>query len=305
MPQIAMGKAGAQILQIMRSAYATSTWKGREGILRRYNIFLRQQRAQHSESMLIRWLHSTKTSNRTQLQYASGLSAVLSSTPLKLYMRGLRKTAGVSLQAAPLTRAYVDVLVRAADTMELKVQLWLTWKTASRWDDVLQLSQYNVLEASATEIIIHFYDNTKTSSMAGSEAGAQLWVVIKPSPADAALWPQMVQFLSQQRFVLNAMDTSRIEAWLNTGVVGKPLPRPGTRDHYTAHSFKVGALDMLTEKLAEIATPETRAYLLSALGLLAKHRSAVHPLPASTAGYTRKQIGMARLLGTGDLTKFL
>ena len=38
----------------------------------------------------------------------------------------------------------------------IKIALFLTWKSASRWDEVMQLGRSNIRRVSATEIIIRF-----------------------------------------------------------------------------------------------------------------------------------------------------
>ena len=115
---------------------------------------------------------STSTSPSTRAAYARTLRTLakrlgVKPTPvLDLLLAGASGAANTNpteiRQARAISRDHVHQLIRLAMTDDpsgrLSLSLWLAWKTASRWSDILGLQRQNFLlfDLAANEVIIEW-----------------------------------------------------------------------------------------------------------------------------------------------------
>lgn len=242
--------------------------------------------------------HNTKAS--TKRTYASALRSTarrigLTTTPvLDLVASGLGVAANAEPleQAEPITRqqaAFLHQQARIADRSgRLAAALYVAYKTASRWDDVLHLHRANFVEWTPNQVVIEWGD-TKTNRRQRYRASAYTVLQEDNFPAMLQELRQVVVKLTAQQ-PLAPLTTAQLRTFMRQF--------PQTRE-LTAHSLKRGALNELA---AHAAAGRFEPRLLA---LVAKHKDALHDFPSSTMRYISSKADMARMLGTQHATRWL
>jgi hypothetical protein len=198
----------------------------------------------------------------------------------------LRLRAGQEIRhAPPITQGEVVRLLRLLPLSE-RMFLYLAWRTASRFDDVANLTPRCLLEVEAERIVIWWGNTTKSSQLQPDQP--RFYVVLTPPmyQIEPRWWEEAVGFFRWFR------------SW-----------RPATRDHVhqamkalnpnlTDHSVKTGAIDRL------MTLSPTHAIPLEVISLVAKHK-AFGALSTTTLGYARNKIALALALGTQTATQWL
>jgi len=151
-------KYNSHLQRIIRTAlpmWAASTWQQRRSLLQRLERFLLQHKELQSAPMGMQIAAfitaSTTTRPSTKLSYGKQLRALAkktgtTSTPvLDLVLSGLSVTASSAEihQATPATKQQIITLMKSLKERQstshtrLALALFLAWKTASRWSDIV------------------------------------------------------------------------------------------------------------------------------------------------------------------------
>jgi hypothetical protein len=229
---------------------------------------------------------------QSRLTYAKTLSAIATHVGwdvpmLRLYAGGLRRmgAAAPQHQAPPLSRNEVMTMLAAMLPSLQRVALWLAWKTASRWADIVPLRRRSFVVLRPDLLVVE-WATTKTSN-AGDFAAWRYTAVADPMPMTWVVT------------LLNTMGPDLPLTSLTTEQVSTLLRRHCPTRHYTAHSLKRGALDHLVKEV--IAGHLDLRYV----PLLAKHRDPGTQFPATTLRYISEKEALALAMGTQHATLLL
>lgn len=241
----------------------------------------------------------------TKATYATALRAIATKmgieTPLLgLLIDGLRAGGTATIptrQATPASRsdviALLDWLVRTAKTPRVAVGIYIMWKAASRYDDVLNLRKNSILlfDRSVPSIIIE-WGQTKTNR-------ARRFQIHNWTEVVELEFPQMLQRTAEVFSKLQD-DESIFGEMTSTQLLRLIQKCPATTT-LTLHSFKRGAGDHLMRLYAQ----DPKIFDLRLIPALLKHKDALNDFPASTLRYIDDKVNMARAFNTGQLTRHL
>ncbi len=302
-------KYNSHLQRIIRTAlpmWAASTWQQRRSLLQRLERFLLQHKELQSAPMGMQIAAfitaSTTTRPSTKLSYGKQLRALAkktgtTSTPvLDLVLSGLSVTASSAEihQATPATKQQIITLMKSLKERQstshtrLALALFLAWKTASRWSDIVALKKKNVLEITATQAVIEWGETKTTRRDRFRPTG---WTVVEEKK-----YPALLIELQQQLDLMN--DNEPLTTTTTAQLRQLFRSNPATQQ-LTAHSIKRGALDVL---LTAAANKKLDPRLIP---LLAKHKDCASQFPATTIRYLANKPNLARMLGTQKATKLL
>jgi hypothetical protein len=210
----------------------------------------------------------------------------------RMYQAGLRSSGALvpTEQAVPITLDQLQRLKVAArdDRLgrALSCALFLTWKTASRWDDISRLRGRQFVKITPEEIVIVWADNTKATRSDPFRADSQISLRHHPCIPE--------EFITTLRALrpdddLCQRSTQWFTAWLK-----KVLPESNA----SAHSIKSAAIGFLATAVDE---GKLTANLLP---IVAKHK-VQGALPTTTLRYIRDPVVKAHIIGTGQATILL
>lgn len=282
--------------QVLEAAYAPSTNRLRQMVATKYQRFcMARKLPPKQESSAVQWLASTGTAPSTQITYMGHLKAIIAPlTPLQQYKRGLYRLGATSepTQAHPFSRhLHMASLLSKLPSQTDRVAAWLTWKTASRWDETSRLRGPAILVVSPIEIILSWGAHTKTSQGGTMRGAPHLLTVIEPNVhgLDSEIWAEAVR-------ILRAMKRSPTQPLtrITTTQIREILRTIDTR--LSAHSFKVGALSTLVELRVPLE-------LVSRVGKHTARSSEV--FSTTTLKYSANPAALARMLRTGEATRQL
>lgn len=279
-----------QTTEVLNMAWAPSTKDQRKSLWHRLTIF-RKTRPFESLDRSAAIFVSTMgngVSIASKKTYLSSLSAMLGHLQVpapttKLMVKGYANL-GANIPTDPATPATWDeVRVLMRQIPSLAMQIWLMWKTASRWDDLSHLVKESFLVVSESEIIIRF-GKTKANPTMACKPTSLVHLLDK----DPMVW--QTDFLRSLKPGEKLMKISR-EAFVSQ--IERVYP------HLSAHSFKKGANDALVREI-ELGNLEVRV-----LPLILKHSDKLHGFPENTLRYSSEPARFARILGTGRATRLL
>jgi hypothetical protein len=174
-------------------------------------------------------------------------------------------------------------IINSTHNPTLRVALFVAWKCAARWADVLELSGKSFVQLTPTQIVVA-WDSTKTTS--AGDFRAWRWTVIHDRlPMDWVV--QVLETLGQLQ------PLTRVP----TSVLPQHLQKFG--GDFTAHSIKRGALDHLVREAVDGKLD------IKLIPLLAKHQDPSNQFPASTLRYIQDKVALALLLGSQKATILL
>lgn len=287
-----MGWLTQRANKICRLDLSATTRTQREGLSCRLNAFARRYgQDPGSEKTACLFVASLRVSPASALTYLSHLRQILH--PRSMFDRfalGLRRmkanTDSHGARPIPVTQLYY--LVDRETLIQGQMFLYLAWRTASRLNEIDNLSAANFLEISRTHIIIWWGTTTKSSQIEPRQARF-LTVLVPPLQQERMpLWLVAVGFCRQ------------FNGWPpNTrGRISRALKEVGCTDH----SVKTGAIAHLLSLAAQNLLP------LSLVSLLAKHKSGSQEIADTTIGYANTATSLkdvALSLRTQDATKWL
>ncbi len=244
----------------IRHMWAGSTWSNYGNIWARYLEFtMTHDLTIESDTNAAIFVVSTQTSLQAQHQYSKNLHALFKrfgweTKTLSLMAAGMRHQGALIplKQATPITFEAVMALKNLPGSPWLGIMI--AWSTASRWDDVVNLTKQMFLESTEVRSVISWVDQTKTTKDDPFRASAYTVVVGQL----AKEIHQMVSQLPPQAHV-TTMSTTLLDRWF--AAMKPPLP-------WTGHSFKRGA----ATRLVELAAAGT--FDMKYLPLLLKHKTA-------------------------------
>ena len=284
-----------RVLDTAQRTWAKTTWSGRRRLWSKFLGWRQIPGNAHPDlgMELAKFVAShTATKPSTRLTYGYSLAAIATrlghQVPvLRWYLSGLSTFGAMNPTdgARPATRAQVATLV--ADTtlpMSVRAGIFLAWKTASRWDDILGLTRRSFLLRMPTEVIVE-WGKLKTNRR--HKFTVHSWTVVKSAEPMTLLLSHIRSLRRNDAFI--STSTRRLVELLRT----RTSPR------LTAHSFKKGAVDELV-RLAALGQ-----FKLRKLPRLTKHVDRKNDFPASTLRYVSTRVNLARSLGTQAATRLL
>lgn len=239
----------------------------------------------------------------TQLDYCKNLKTLMQELQmgdtynLQYFIRSRQvMTASQSPRQAPImTDAQLQHLLHHSTTdPRLKVCIYLAYKTASRWGDLVKLVKTNFIvkhpNLSNNEVVICWGSATKTSRMKPFRPVNFTVLVEEKHPQ---LLRQLKTEISKLRKdqLLCPKSTNQMLHWLKKDTILRNL---------TCHSFKRTALD----KLVEFIDQNLLDYRV--LPVVAKHQDKQNPhFPESTIRYINNKVLLAKMFGTQKATRLL
>jgi hypothetical protein len=278
-------------LQVARQALAATTWQSRHCLFRR---FVQARAALNHEDVgaqLAMFVQAQQVTPQSRLTYAKTLSAIASSLGwevplLRLYMSGLRKQGAEAPlhQATPISRRRMRQVIEATQDAHTRAALFVAWKTASRWADILTLTKESFVQLSDNQVVIE-WSHTKSSTQ--GDFNPWRWTVIHD--ALPMCWLLRIIRGLRRHQPLTTIPTENVP----------PLLQRFGGD-YTAHSVKRGAVDHLVREAAAGRLD------MQLIPLLAKHQNPGCQLPpAVTLRYAGDKVSLALMLGTQRATMLL
>lgn len=212
-----------------------------------------------------------------------------------------------SATARPLPREILQALLRDTSLgVDFRAALFIAWKTASRWDDILDLSLPLIL-VSNFQLLVPFLANTKAA-----KAGALpfeprfLCMVDWGSPKSTHPPTDVLKYLTTSEISLGKdWSTRKLEKFLGQiptvrEVFSGTIQGRAIRDNYTAHSIKKGAIRWLWQNhAAEHLNPLI-------IERISKHKNPNgEPLSAECVRYAPSLIPVALYLETHLASRLL
>jgi hypothetical protein len=277
-------------LKVARQALAAPTWEARHGLFRRFLAAEPSLQHQDVGTQLAMFVQSQQVMLSSRLTYAKTLSAIATALGwevpmLRLYMAGLRKLGAEAPthQATPLPRDLMRRIISATRDPHTQAALFLAWKTASRWADILTLTRESFVQLTPTQIVIE-WSRTKTTSQ--GDFNPWRWTVVH----DEGSMAELVR-------TLRSLRRNQPLTTIPTAQVPQLLQRFG--GDYTAHSVKRGAVDHLVHEAVAGRLDQ------QLIPLLAKHQNVASQFPATTLRYVGDKVSLALMLGSQKATILL
>ena len=290
-----------QVQRVIRHMWADNTWHQRANLYRRFAAFCQEHHLEDLDETLD-WaiplfVESTETMPSTRLTYSKHLSALFHRmghvTPIvQSYQSALRAVGGLipQSQAVPASTQQVDRLLLRAVTEDrrLHTAIFLAFKTASRWDDVLGIRGSSIISNTTEEIIVDWRDRTKTTRSDPFRASS--WAVVRHQAPMDTVSRTLAQLQPDEPLLdPTQWETSRLVQWLRRDALTETL---------TAHSFKRGAVVILAQKSCDGLLE------IELIPRLAKHKTATDFTP-TTLRYIADAAVAARLMRTQEATVLL
>ena len=224
----------------LKSVWATSTWKNRTDLNARLMEFRQRHNLMEDHPLVLDWaillfVESTNTLPSSRRTYISQLAALYRrqgmDLPLcSLQVTALRATSMIPMhQAVAATPSQVDRLLLRSGVEDPRLQaaIFILWKTASRWDDVLNLTGASFLLLSPSELVVEWLNKTKSTRTDPWRMSS--WTVIHHEAPMTPYLPALSQLRPEEPLV--EMTTAQFVSWLAKD------KDPQVKD-LTAHSFK-------------------------------------------------------------------
>merc|ERR1719197_300173 len=277
-----------EVMSVIQQMWAPSTLKSRQLIWIKFEHFCKVRNYKLPQEMdfaIPMFCEFCKKLNKllkesSRLQYSKSLSAIAGrfSIPVpitRMYQIGLRALGAdmPSVQAPAITHPLLTQLVQHAHLRQsLYTTIYLMYKTASRFDEVSNLTHHQVRIISNNEIVISWINNTK-STRTQNQFRADNVINVYDENSHPQIVLQVLQEL-RHRPILLYWTVTAFDKWIKT--LPPPLPT------YTAHSIKAFSVTLLSLMAAHGHIPKF------AVAVMAKHKIE-HPdlLPATTNRYIR------------------
>ena len=284
------------VLQYTSHLWAQSTTDQRRSLWERFTKFRREQgpicTMDQAAAQFITTIPNISLGSRKS--YAVGLGGLLRelqipSPTLTMARKGMEKM-GANIpegKATPIRREQVAFLVEENKIKMplLSLSYWLMWKTASRFNDILELRRENFKVVSEEEIVLVFGKHKANQS--GTVLATSLCHILDPQPMK---WQCALLQGMQPNDRVMPLSYSAFMARL-----GASIP------DMTAHSFKHGAHEELT-RLAQKGL-----IAIAQIPTLLKHSDPNNRFPDQTLAYATDEalIVYAREFKSGDMTRHL
>ena len=284
----------AQVIGHMLHMWAGSTWASYGSVWGRYLEYCLEHGLEPEESQNgCLWVVSTvgtteKVSLQGQHQYAKTLSAVFGRLGwhcryLSMMAAGMRNQGALIPihQALAITLAELRILLADKRLATVHLGLMLAWSSASRWDDIVNLTRSMFIYVAVSRLIISWSDQTKTTK--GDPFRSSAYVVLEGS-FTSAIFASLPQDPQDN---ITAHTTAQLD---------RLLKKCGYQ--WSGHSFKRGAANHLVRQAAE------GRFDLALLPQLLKHKSATD-FNSCTIRYVGDHVSLALALRTAEATRLL
>lgn len=288
--------AANKMRTILGGIWADSTMSKRQALMQRWERFcdaMSLPRNQHTAVLFTSALPSI--SKQTQLQYLKELSSIFGvmgweRQEIQLTIKALvaQGAAIPERQAVPISKEHVMAMrAEVRDNPRLELSILLMWKTASRWDDVLQLTKEDFIVVTPQEVIVHW------SHIKGWRANP--WRPSMYTVIVGDLTPYIAYQIAQ-------LPAGKFCPWSVTTFDHKVKRFHDPALHvYTGHSFKRGASCHVIKEIqrtkAAVAPHELSIFL--------KHSLMYDLLSSTDLRYFEAGPEMARWLGTQKISNLL
>lgn len=293
--------------QQIRQLWATRTWNTRASLLLRAQDFARHHRLQHLPLgvQMTAFVANLQVAPSTRANYASALGSTARRMGMQVPMLELFRAAANAVgpttptrQAVPATRLQIFVLINAAlrsKNNRLAVGIFLCWKTASRWADVMMLKQASFLNlhtAAADNFLVVQWGATKTNRK--QEFRPDSWTVVVEED------PELRWLTSSVVDTITSLPRGHLLVDTTTDQLRRFMRAQERTAELTAHSIKRGAVNLLVDAAVEGRLSDPRL-----IPLLAKHKDQLHAFPSTTLRYVEDKVKLALMLGTQNATRLL
>jgi integrase len=190
-------------------------------------------------------------------------------------------------QATPMPKPVLERWLNQLTCPFLRLSAMICWKTASRWGEVALLTKEHFIRATPEEVIIDW--STLPKGRKRDPYTPSMYTVI------CGHWTREIYNL------LQLVRTDHPFCPWTTEKLEKQFKETRSMEEYGRHSFKRGAVTHLIE-VAEQQGIQLDPRLIS---VLLKHKLVCDLLSSSDLRYPSAGPGLARLLGTQNLTKLL
>jgi hypothetical protein len=282
--------ATERLMEVYKKIWAKSTLKNRTSIYQRFEDWLMVHNRPMNDHNATLFLEATGAEVQGRHQYGKELMAILNriampTKRLSFYLTGLRGMGALvpRRQMGPLKKEQVRLLADSQQTLGAKLAVLIAWKTASRWDEVEQLSKESIVMLKEDEIIIDWGRSTKAT---------------RQDPYRASKYTVIVgDWTSEICAGLRRKKEFAILTKTTTEQIAKQI-RSMFGQGYGAHSIKHGAMTCLVyyAALGQLRTDQ--------LEIIAKHKSK-NEISKTTVRYLQDRQAAARMLGTQEVTKML
>jgi len=243
------------------------------------------------------WVMSVANKASSRLKYLNDIMQTIEPpSRLTQFRRGLRRIKAREPldQAPPMSRQALMSLLPQLPPAQ-SAALYIARRAACRLDEITTLTGKKILQADVQlGIIIWWAADVKTAH--DDPFRPETFVVIAPphpsTNEEPNLWPAVVNFL--RRLPPKAFLCRDKTVLVNALKTVDPC--------FSGHSIKSGAV---TDLMVLAATNVLCPAAISAIPLVAKHRTVVPVFPASTVRYCRDKTAVAMALGTHNVTKYL
>lgn len=267
---------------VISRLWAANTMMRRARLIEDWHEWVRNRSKMTLDWSLVTFIESKSIGLVSKATYARELATMLNrfniETPiLRMYLSGLNKIGAlVPLhQARPLTPEHLGVAMKLLQNdpsrLQLRVGLFLAWKTASRWDEVARLRRSSIHKITDTDLTIWWSAGTKTT---GAEPyAARAIAVCRHLPALPKFLTQYLSTLRADDYVVQ-VSTDRASAWMRDNI-----PVKDNEDHFTASSIKRGAVTHLVRHAAAGSID------LQVVSRMAKHKHQLDEISPTTLRY--------------------
>lgn len=271
--------------------------------------FARQHRVERLPLgvQLTAFISNLQVASSTRSNYASALGSTARRMGLQVPMLDLLRAAANAVgpttptrQAVPATRLQIFSLINAAlhnnnNNKRLAVAIYLCWKTASRWADVMMLNResfLNLTTAATDNFLVIQWGATKTNRK--QEFRPDSWTVVVEENIGVA-WMTALTIE-----VIAALPRGRLLVEQTTEQLRRFMRQHEATAELTAHSVKRGAVNLLVDAAVDGRLADPRL-----IPLLAKHKDQLHAFPSTTLRYVEDKVKLALMLGTQHVTRLL
>ena len=240
----------------------------------------------------------------TQLDYAKNLKTLMEELEMGdsynltyfLKSRRVMMASQTPKQAPVMTDAQLQHLLHSAATTNPRLQacIYLAYKTASRWGDLVKLVKANFIIhhqcLQRNEIVICWGSAIKTSRVKPFRPVNFTVLVEEKHPHLLRLLKSQISKLKKDQ-LLCPKSTNQMLAWMKKDRILRNL---------TCHSFKRTTLD----KLVQFIDQDLLDFRV--LPIMAKHQDKQNPhFPESTIRYINNKVLLAKMFGTQKATRLL
>lgn len=264
---------------------ADSTFRNLRGVMRQYCTWLTNPELDPwDENNFILWLGTKDIMSSTKLTYVKNFEQVrdwtIAAPLIRMKQELVNQGARIpEKQAPPADPSLLDD-PRLTKSYHQRMQVWLAWKTASRWGDLQSLTLHDFIVPNPYTLIVDWSNKTKSSKRRPFRA-SRYTVIQGPRT------PELLKWLSTLRDPIQWMKTPEAAALFKN--VDPTL---------TAHSIKVGATKVLEWAVAN------KQLSLEIKSRVLKHDTR-NPALEMSLQYGRSRVAQALSLETHLATRLL